>query len=218
MIYPAALPAAPLRAGAERPGGGTGRQCKGIMLDSLGSKVGRLRVGARLLAASLAAAVLASCAPVAPDLDSKTGTELQAQVLAVSTAAANEDPAAGLRILDELADHLTRAAANGDVSFKRHQSIMKAIDAVRADLRGAMAAKAIASKAAAEKAAAAKAATDKAAAAKAAAEAAAEAAAAQNVPANQAPAALAPQPAATTQPATDNRGKGSKKNKGTKGG
>ncbi|CAH0208674.1 hypothetical protein SRABI83_02085 [Arthrobacter sp. Bi83] len=193
------------------------------MMDSLGSKVGRLRVGTRLLAAGLAVAALAGCAPAAPDLDSKTGTELQAQVLAVSTAAANEDPSTGLRILDELAEHLTRAAANGDVSFKRHQSIMKAIDAVRADLRAAVTAKAAASTAAAKKAAASKAAADKAAAAKAAAEAAAEAAAAQNATAqnaaaHQAPAALTPQPAVTTQPATDNRAKGSNKGKGKKGG
>lgn len=193
------------------------------MMDSLGSKVGRLRVGTRLLAAGFAVAALAGCAPAAPDLDSKTGTELQAQVLAVSTAAANEDPAAGLRTLDGLAEHLTRAAANGDVSFKRHQSIMKAIDAVRADLRAAVTAKAAASTAAAKKAAAAKAAADKAAAAKAAAAAAAEAAAAQNVAAqnaaaNQAPAALTPQPAVTKQPATDNRAKGSNKGKGKKGG
>jgi hypothetical protein len=187
------------------------------MVDSLGSKVGRLRAGTRLLAAGLAVAALAGCGPAAPDLDSKTGTELQAQVLAVSTAAANEDPAAGLRTLDELADHLTRAAANGDVSFKRHQSIMKAIDAVRADFRAAVAAKAVASSAAAKKTAAAKEAADKAAAAKAAADAA-EAAAAQNVAANQAPAPLAPQPAGTKQPATDNRVKGSNKGKGKKGG
>jgi hypothetical protein len=191
------------------------------MMDSLGSKVGRLRVGTRLLAAGLAVAALAGCAPAAPDLDSKTGTELRAQVLAVSTAAANEDPATGLRTLDELAEHLTRAAANGDVSFKRHQRVMKAIDAVRADLRAAVTAKAAASTAAAKKAAAAKAAADKAAAAKA--EAAAEAAAAQNVAAqnvaaNQAPAALTPQPAVTKQPATDNRVKGSNKGKGKKGG
>jgi hypothetical protein len=195
------------------------------MLDSLGSKVGRLRAGARMLAAGLAVAALAGCAPAAPDLDSKTGTELQAQVLAVSTAAANEDPAAGLRTLDELADHLTRAAANGDVSFKRHQSIMKAIDAVRADFRAAVAAKAAAKSAAAKKTAAAKAAADKAAAAKAGAEAAAAAqnaaaqnAASQDVAANQGPAALAPQPAGTKQPAIDNRAKGSNKGKGKKGG
>jgi peptidoglycan hydrolase CwlO-like protein len=159
------------------------------------------------------AAALAGCAPSAPDLDSGTGKELQSQVLAVSRAAAAEDPAAGLRSLDGLVGRLTAAAANGEVSFKRHHSIMKAVEAVRADLLAAQAAKAAAAKAEAERAAAAKA---SAAAKEAAAKAAAEASAAQSAVVNQTP-APAPGPAVSTQPAGGGRDSGSNKGKG-KGG
>ena len=161
----------------------------------------RLRVAAGLAAACLTVAAFSGCAAAPGDLDPQTGRELQARVLAVSTAAANADPAAGLRTLDELVDHLTRAAADGEVSFKRHQSIMKAVGAVRADLRAAMAASAAASKAAAEKAAAA---AEKV----AAAEAEAAAAAAQETAVRPAPATLAPPPLPPPAPDNENGGKG----------
>ena len=60
--------------------------------------------------------------------------QLQSQVLAVTEAAAANDPAASLKHLDELVLKLDEAAARGEVSFKRHQSIRKSVDAVRADL------------------------------------------------------------------------------------
>lgn len=173
------------------------------MKDLLGRRGMRLRVAAGLAAACLTVAAFSGCAAAPGDLDPQTGRELQARVLAVSTAAANADPAAGLRTLDELVDHLTRAAADGEVSFKRHQSIMKAVGAVRADLRAAMAAKAAASKAAAEKAAAA---AEKVAAAEAEAEAAA--AAAQETAVRPAPATLAPPPLPSPAPDNENGGKG----------
>ncbi|MEN8584893.1 mucin-associated surface protein [Arthrobacter sp. KBS0703] len=162
-----------------------------------------------MLIAGCLAAALAGCAQSAPDLDSKTGKELQAQVLVVSAAAAAQDPAAGLRSLDELVGHVTGAAANGEVSFKRHQSIMKAVEAVRADLLAAQAAKAAAAKAAAERATAAKAAAAREATAKAAAESAA--AAADVV--TQAP-ATAPLPAVNKRPGGESKAKGSNKGKG----
>ena len=173
----------------------------GSMKDLLGRRGMRLRVAAGLAAACLTVAAFSGCAAAPGDLDPQTGRELQARVLAVSTAAANADPAAGLRTLDELVDHLTRAAADGEVSFKRHQSIMKAVGAVRADLRAAMAAKAAASKAAAEKAAAA---AEKV----AAAEAEAAAAAAQETAVRPAPATLAPPPLPSPAPDNENGGKG----------
>ena len=190
------------------------------MVDRLDRRLRRLRAAVRLLAAGLIIAI-AGCAPP-PDLDAKTGRELQSRVLAVTTAAATGDPTTGLRTLDELVEHLTRAAANGDVSFKRHQSIMKAVEAVRASLRAASAAEAAASKAAAEKAAAAKAAAATAAAEKATAEAAAEASD-PNIATNQATVTLAPQPAQTPQPAkespaSESPARGSDKGKGRKDG
>lgn len=104
-----------------------------------------------VLAASLLSAALAGCSSAAPDLGSDAAQQLQAKVLTVSQSAAGNDPAGALKSLDELVTQLDAAAAQGNVSFKRHQNIMKAIDAVRADLT---AAKAQAEAAAAETAAA----------------------------------------------------------------
>jgi hypothetical protein len=104
-----------------------------------------------VLAASLLSAALAGCSSAAPDLGSDAAQQLQAKVLTVSQSAAGNDPAGALKSLDELVTQLDAAAAEGNVSFKRHQNIMKAIDAVRADLT---AAKAQAEAAAAETAAA----------------------------------------------------------------
>lgn len=152
-----------------------------------------LRLAGAVLGMALVTASLASCA-AAPDLDRKAARQLQSKVLAVSGAAAANDPAASLKHLDAFVLELDEAAARGEVSFRRHQSISKSVDAVRADLkaRQAEAARVAAeqkAKAAADKAAADKAAADKAAADKAAAQAAAAAAAAAPPP------AVAPVPA-----------------------
>ena len=200
MIYSAAVKGRRRCCRAKRSAGNS--DGAGSMKDLLGRRGMRLRVAAGLAAACLTVTAFSGCAAAPGDLDPQTGRELQARVLAVSTAAANADPAAGLRTLDELVDHLTRAAADGEVSFKRHQSIMKAVGAVRADLRAAMAAKAAASKAAAEKAAAA---AEKVAAAEAEA---AAAAAAQETAVRPAPATLAPPPLPPPAPDNENGGKG----------
>jgi len=204
------------------------------MMEMLHSRGMRQRISLGLAAAGIAAAAAAGCSPVPPELDPAASRELQSRVLAVTSAAAGGDPAAGLRSLDELVDHVTRAAADGEVSFKRHQSIMKAVETVRADLRSAVAAKAASAKAAAEKAAAqkaaaAKAAAEKAAADKATADAAAQpaatgGAAVQNLPAPPVPAtSVTPAPSSRTSPAEENaaeenRAKGADKGKGRKEG
>lgn len=201
------------------------------MMDMLHGRGMPPRIALGLVAAGIAAAASVGCSPVPPDLDSATGRALQSRVLAVTSAAANGDPAAGLRSLDELVDHVTRAAADGEMSFKRHQSIIEAVETVRADLRAAKAAaeKAASAEAAAEKTAAAKAAAEKAAAAKATADAAAQAAgtggaATQNIPAPPVPvtSATAPPPSrtapATENAAEENRAKGADKGKGRKEG
>ena len=103
--------------------------------------------GAVLAAGALFAGALAGCgAP--PDLRPDTARQLQSQVLAVTEAAAAQDPAGSLKQLDALAARLDQAAASGDVSFRRHQSIRTAIDAVRADLTARQAAAEAARKAA----------------------------------------------------------------------
>ncbi|SDK37660.1 mucin-associated surface protein [Arthrobacter sp. ok362] len=161
----------------------------------------RYRMPAALLAGLLAAGALAGCGP-APELGRDAARQLQTQVLAVSEAAAANDPAGSLKHLDELLTRLDALAASGEVSFRRHQSIKSSIDAVRADL--------VAQQAAAEAArkAAATASAKQAAAAQAAAQAAA---AARAAPAAVAP---APAPARAPAPAPAPAGKGKSKDKG----
>jgi hypothetical protein len=172
------------------------------------------RTPAGLLTVVLLAGALAACGSPAPELDRNAATQLQSQVLSVSQAAAAHDPAGSLKLLDRLITRLDAAAANGEVSFKRHQSIKAAIDAVRADLAAqqaaAAAARAAAEHAAAAKAAAARAAAEKAAADKAAAEKAQAEAAAAKAAAEQAAAAKAAAPAPAPAPG----GKGKPKGKG----
>ncbi|MCU1531997.1 MAG: mucin-associated surface protein [Arthrobacter sp.] len=93
-----------------------------------------------LLTGGLLAGALNGCAVSAPDLGGEAAKQLQSQVLAVTKAAAAEDPAGSLKLLDELEGQLDEAAARGEVSFKRHQSIRTSIDAVRADLTAQQAA------------------------------------------------------------------------------
>lgn len=149
----------------------------------------RPRLTGWLLGAALLTGTLAGCAP-APELDRNAARQLQSAVLSVTEAAAANDPAASLKHLDDLVLKLDEAAAGGEVSFKRHQSIRKSVDTVRADLT---ARQAEAARVAAEQEAAAQAA------AAAAAQAEADAAAAAQAP----PPAVAPAP-----PANKGKGKG----------
>ena len=164
-------------------------------------KSGQLRaIG--LLAASVLAAGLAGCSPPPADLAPDAARQLQSQVLAVTEAAAANDIAGSLQLLDELGVKLDDAATRGEVSFKRHQGIRASIEAVRADLAAQQAAAAAAAEAA-------RAAAEQEAAAQAAAEAAAEAAAAAAAPAAPPRIVIAPAPA-PAPPAQENPGKGGK--------
>lgn len=96
---------------------------------------------------------LAACGPTEPELGHDAAKRLQAQVLTVTDLAAANDPAGALVALAELEEQLSAAGANGEVSFKRHQSITTAIESVRTDLLAAQSA--AQAKAAAEAAAAA---------------------------------------------------------------
>ncbi|MFJ5694462.1 mucin-associated surface protein [Arthrobacter sp. NPDC093125] len=111
------------------------------------------------LAIGLLAFGLVACGGTAPELETDAASQLQQRVLAVTKAAAGNDPAKALKSLEQLSSELDAAAAAGQVSFKRHQSITVAIDSVRTGLASAQAAKKSAA-AAAAKAAAAKAAAD----------------------------------------------------------
>ena len=148
----------------------------------------RVSATACLLAAcAVLAGALAGCgAP--PELRPDAARQLQSQVLAVTEAAAAEDPARSLQLLDELAAGLDQAAASGDVSFRRHHSIRAAIDAVRADLTAQQAAAETARRAA-------------------------EQIAAEQAAADQA-AAVAPPPAVAPAPVPANTSKAKGKDKG----
>lgn len=126
---------------------------------------------ARLAAALMLAASLASCAPAETGLQRDAARQLQERVLSVSQAAAANDPAAALQALDALEAELSTAAGEGKVSEERRRTIMTVVTAVRADLTSALEAAAAAK--AAEEAAAAEARAEAEATAKASQEAAA---------------------------------------------
>lgn len=148
------------------------------------------RLAVCLLSAAVLTGTLAGCGGPAPELGRDASKQLQSKVLAVTEAAAGNDPAGSLKLLDELVTTLDEAAARGEVSYKRHQGIRSSIEAVRADLTAQQAAAEAAKAAAAE--AARVAAEQEAAAQAAAAEAAAAADAAASAPAPVAPAPAAP--------------------------
>ena len=138
-----------------------------------------LRRASVAFAAGMLTLGLTGCG-AAPELGADAAAQLQQRALVVTKAAAGSDRAAALTSLEQLASDLDAAAADGRVSFKRHQNITAAVDAVRADLAAALAAKKAK-----------------------AAEAAAKAASAPT------PAVVAPAPApASGEPARGNAGKG----------
>lgn len=157
-------------------------------------------VAARCLtvaAALVLAGALAACGPADSGIKKDTARQFQERVLAVTQAAAGNDPAAALSALDGLEADVAAAADSGKISEDRRRSITTAAAAVRADLTQAVAA-AVAAAATAKAKAAEEAAAQKQAEADAAAEAAAS---------NPAPVAPAPAPAEEDDE-NDNKGKG----------
>lgn len=100
-----------------------------------------LRQASVAFAAGMLALGLTGCGGAVPELGADAAAQLQQRALVVTKAAAGSDPAAALTSLEQLASDLDAAAADGRVSFKRHQNITAAVDAVRADLAAALAAK-----------------------------------------------------------------------------
>ncbi|MGY2743358.1 mucin-associated surface protein [Arthrobacter sp. UYCu723] len=127
------------------PGTGPGRRTPGMVLAGC------------LLSTALLTGALAGCGVPAPELDRDAASQLQSKVLAVTQAAAANDPSTSLKLLDDLVTQLDEAADRGAVSFKRRQSVRTSIDAVRTDLTAQQAA-AEAARVAAEREAAAQAA------------------------------------------------------------
>ncbi len=104
---------------------------------------GRRRGSARgvtMAAVLLITGSLTACGPADSGLRQDTARQFQERVLAVSQAAAGNDPAGALAALEALEADLAAATSAGDVSEDRRRSITTAAAAVRADLNEAVAA------------------------------------------------------------------------------
>ncbi|MEO6942764.1 MAG: hypothetical protein ABI238_03935 [Terrimesophilobacter sp.] len=92
------------------------------------------RITAVASAAVLVTAALSGCVPVASGMDSATASRLQATVLVVTQAVADDDAAAAIAALDALELQLKQDTASGAINADRSARIQASIDLVRADL------------------------------------------------------------------------------------
>lgn len=93
-----------------------------------------------LVALAAGALLLSGCAADGARYQAATARALQQQVLAVAESAADGEHEAALTRLDELTASTKDARVRGTVTEARHDSIMSAIDLVRADLEALLAA------------------------------------------------------------------------------
>lgn len=75
------------------------------------------------------------CSVRGPDLAVDTARELQSRLPEVRQAAAGNDYALALSLLDQLETDVDEAAGDGAMSFARHQGISSALDGLRAELQ-----------------------------------------------------------------------------------
>ena len=94
----------------------------------------RMRASAAVVALLLVGGALTGCAPSGQRLDTDVAEQLQASVLAVSSAAAAGDFAGALTALDALEAQLTEGTASGSIDPGRSARIRASIELVRADL------------------------------------------------------------------------------------
>lgn len=87
--------------------------------------------GAALL---LLVGALSGCTPSGQQLDAEAAAQLQASVLAVTSAAAAGEFSEAVAALDALEEQATEATASGAIDPSRSARIQAAIDLVRADL------------------------------------------------------------------------------------
>jgi outer membrane biosynthesis protein TonB len=88
--------------------------------------------------AALVLSLTAGCQSTALDIAPAQTEAFQARILAVTTAVAGGGYAAALEELTALETDLDAAAADGSVSFARHQRIEAAMNAVRADVQASL--------------------------------------------------------------------------------
>lgn len=98
------------------------------------------RLLSALACAALVLGLTTACQSPAPDIGADQATAFQSRVLTVSTSVADGGYAAALEELTALESELDAAAADGTVSFARHQRIEAALVLVRADIQAAIAA------------------------------------------------------------------------------
>lgn len=98
----------------------------------------RTRLLSTIASAILVVGLTAGCQASAPDLGAEQAKTFQARVLAVSSSVADGGYAAALEELTALETELDAAAADGTVSFSRHQRIDAALAVVKADLQAAI--------------------------------------------------------------------------------
>ncbi len=92
------------------------------------------RITAVASTVALVTAVLSGCAPIASGIDSAVAARLQASVLEVTQAAADDDTEAAIAALDALELQLKQETASGAINADRYARIQASIDLVRADL------------------------------------------------------------------------------------
>lgn len=100
----------------------------------------RKNLRSAIAGAALVLLVATGCQATPPEIDPDQAEAFQSRVLAVTTAVADGGYAAALESLSALQGELDAAAADGSLTFARHQRITAAMDAVRADIEAAIAA------------------------------------------------------------------------------
>lgn len=98
----------------------------------------RTKLFSAVVGTVLVLSLTTACQAPSPDISSEKAEQLQSRVLAVTTAVADGGYAAALEALTVLETELDAAAADGSVSFARHQRIEAALALVRQDVQAAI--------------------------------------------------------------------------------
>ncbi len=106
---------------------------------SLPVRAAARRLPGLVLASSLVIGV-SGCQNAPPDISADRAQQFQSDVLSISTAVAAGSLAEALDEVESVEAELDAAAADGTISFSRHQRIDAALAAVKSDLQAAIAA------------------------------------------------------------------------------
>ncbi len=96
------------------------------------------KIVSMVVGAALILGLTTACQTQAPDIAAAQAKAFQSRVLTVSSSVADGGYAAALEELTALQTELDAAAAEGAVSFARHQRIAAALAVVRADIQAAI--------------------------------------------------------------------------------